>query len=278
MAPPEERKHIAHSGATAAIGLFTGLAADPTALNELQAISGEPTAKAVRALLAVSRGDSAGARRTLAEPDSSEYGKYMYMVYTRPFVAQAYYLLGDYETTLRMLEGFQPSAFQTASSTRAGACSAGSGCCEGLPMSDWAGEPKRERNTARSWPSGREPIPHYCLSSSRRSGGWRGWNMLGESQESGVRSQESGVRSQESGVRSQESAQAGPGPPFKCKSEHALHPPTPSSRLPTSLSYIHWSSTVVAGAARFPRKVRAPSGRLPGNSWAPQGDGQGHRE
>jgi tetratricopeptide (TPR) repeat protein len=37
----------------------------------------------------------------------------MYMVYTRPFVAQTYYLLGDYETTLRMLEGFQPSAFQT---------------------------------------------------------------------------------------------------------------------------------------------------------------------
>ena len=113
MAPPDERKHIAHSGATAAIGLFTGLAADPTALKELQAISGEPATKAVRALLAVSRGDSAEARRTLAEPDSSEFGKYMYMVYTRPFVAQAYYLLGDYETTLRMLEGFQPSALQT---------------------------------------------------------------------------------------------------------------------------------------------------------------------
>ena len=27
-----------------------------------------------------------------------------------------------------------------------------------------------------------------------------------------------------------------------------------------------------------PRKVRAPEGRLPGNAWAPQGDGQGHRE
>jgi len=26
------------------------------------------------------------------------------------------------------------------------------------------------------------------------------------------------------------------------------------------------------------RKVRAPQGRLPGNAWAPQGDGQGHRE
>src|SRR2546423_15198847 len=26
------------------------------------------------------------------------------------------------------------------------------------------------------------------------------------------------------------------------------------------------------------RKVRAPEGRLPGNAWAPQGDGTGHRK
>jgi tetratricopeptide (TPR) repeat protein/tRNA A-37 threonylcarbamoyl transferase component Bud32 len=113
MAPTEHRKHIAHTGATAAIGLFTGLEADSTALKELQAISGDTNPKEVRALLAVSRGDSAAARRTLAEPDSSGYGKYMYMVYTRPFAAQAYYLLGEYETTLRVLEGFQASALQT---------------------------------------------------------------------------------------------------------------------------------------------------------------------
>jgi tetratricopeptide (TPR) repeat protein len=112
MAPIEQRKHIAHTGATAAIGLFTGLEADSTALKELQAISGDPNPKEIRALLAVSRGDSAGARRTLAEPDSG-YGKYMYVVYSRPFAAQAYYLLGEYETTLRVLEGFQPSALQT---------------------------------------------------------------------------------------------------------------------------------------------------------------------
>lgn len=113
MAPTEQRKHVAHSGATAAIGLFTGLAADTTALNELQAISGETNPKEVRALLAISRGDSAAARRTLVEPDSSGYGKYMYTVYTRQFAAQAYYLLGDYETTLRLLESYKPSAFQT---------------------------------------------------------------------------------------------------------------------------------------------------------------------
>jgi eukaryotic-like serine/threonine-protein kinase len=113
MAPTEQRKHVAHSGASAAIGLFTGLAADTTALNELHAISGETNPKEVRALLAISRGDSAVARRTLVEPDSSGYGKYMYTVYTRQFAAQAYYLLGDYETTLRLLESYKPSAFQT---------------------------------------------------------------------------------------------------------------------------------------------------------------------
>jgi serine/threonine protein kinase/tetratricopeptide (TPR) repeat protein len=113
MAPAEQRSHIAHTGATAAIGLFTGLAADSSALHELQAISGEPGAKEVRALLAVSRGDSSAARRTLAEPDSMGYGKPMYTVFNRPFAAQAYYLLGDYETTIRVLEGFQPAALQT---------------------------------------------------------------------------------------------------------------------------------------------------------------------
>jgi serine/threonine protein kinase/tetratricopeptide (TPR) repeat protein len=113
MAPAEYRKHIAHSGASAAIGLFTGIAADTTALHELQVISGEPAAKEVRALLAVSRGDSAAARRTLAEPDTSAYGKHMYRGFTEPLAAQAYYLLGEYQTTVRVLEGYQPSALQT---------------------------------------------------------------------------------------------------------------------------------------------------------------------
>jgi tetratricopeptide (TPR) repeat protein len=33
----------------------------------------------------------------------------MYKVYSLPYAAQAYYLLGDYETTLRVLEGFEPA-------------------------------------------------------------------------------------------------------------------------------------------------------------------------
>jgi tetratricopeptide (TPR) repeat protein len=114
MAPAEQRKHVAHSGASAAIGLFTGLAGDTTALHELQVISGEPATKEVRALLAVSRGDTAAARRTLAEPESHPYGKHMYRVLTEPLAAQAYYLLGEYETAIRVLEGYQTSALQTA--------------------------------------------------------------------------------------------------------------------------------------------------------------------
>jgi eukaryotic-like serine/threonine-protein kinase len=113
MAPVDQRKHIVHSGATAAIGLFTGLAADSSAVGELQALSGEPPVREVRALLAVSHGDSAAARRTLAEPDTVG-PKHMYTVYSRPYAAQAYYLLGDYETTLRVLEDFRPSSLQTS--------------------------------------------------------------------------------------------------------------------------------------------------------------------
>jgi serine/threonine protein kinase/tetratricopeptide (TPR) repeat protein len=113
MATPERRKHLVHTGAPAAIGLFTGLAADSTALTELQAISGEAPSKEVRALLAMSRGDSAAARRALAEPDSGTTKKYMYPVYNRPYAAQAYYLLGDYDATLRVLQDFEPSNLYT---------------------------------------------------------------------------------------------------------------------------------------------------------------------
>lgn len=113
MATPDKRKHLVHSGATAAVGLFTGLAADSTAMTELRAMSGEAPPKEVRALLAVSRGDSAAARRALAEPEPAGSHKHMYPMYTRPHAAQAYYLLGEYETTLRVLEGFEPSSFHT---------------------------------------------------------------------------------------------------------------------------------------------------------------------
>jgi tetratricopeptide (TPR) repeat protein len=113
MAPADQRKHVAHSGAAAAIGLFTGPAADSSALSEYRALTGETLTKEVRALLALSRGDSAAARRALAEPDSVQ-AKIMYASYRRPLAAQAYFLLGDYQATLRALQDFEPEALRTA--------------------------------------------------------------------------------------------------------------------------------------------------------------------
>jgi tetratricopeptide (TPR) repeat protein len=112
MASSEQRIHMAHSGASAAIGLFTGPAADTSALEEYRALTGEALTKEVRALLALSRGDSAAARRALTEPDTSR-SKPMYATYRRPLAAQAYYLLGDYQATLRTLRDFEPEALWT---------------------------------------------------------------------------------------------------------------------------------------------------------------------
>ncbi len=115
MAAPDSRKHLMHSGASAAIGLFTGPSADSTALVEYRAMTGEQLSPEVRALLALSRGDSTGARRMLAEPDTGVKGmpKWTSNLYTRPLAAQAWFLLGDYQRTLHMLRDFEPAALKT---------------------------------------------------------------------------------------------------------------------------------------------------------------------
>ena len=38
----------------------------------------------------------------------------MYATYRRPLAAQAYFLLGDYQATLRTLQDFEPAALRTA--------------------------------------------------------------------------------------------------------------------------------------------------------------------
>jgi tetratricopeptide (TPR) repeat protein len=116
MASPDARKHLAHSGASAAIGLFTGPSADSTAIVEYRALTGEGLGREVRALLALSQGDSTGARRLLTERDTTpvEMSKWTYGLYNRPLAAQAYFLLGDYNRTLSMLRDFEPQALKTA--------------------------------------------------------------------------------------------------------------------------------------------------------------------
>jgi tetratricopeptide (TPR) repeat protein len=115
MATQDSRKHLMHSGASAAIGLFTGPSADSSALVEYRAMTGEQLSPEVRALLALSRGDSTGARRMLAEPDSTMKGmpKWTASLYTRPLAAQAWFLLGDYQRTLHVLRDFEPEALRT---------------------------------------------------------------------------------------------------------------------------------------------------------------------
>ncbi|HEX6106801.1 MAG TPA: hypothetical protein VFZ26_14530, partial [Gemmatimonadales bacterium] len=114
MAPADKRAHLAHSGASAAIGLFTGPAADTTAIAEYRVMSGDRLSKEVRALLALTRGDSGAARLALAEPDAPDSKQMMYSLYRRPLAAQAYYLLGDYQTTLQVLQDFEPATLRTA--------------------------------------------------------------------------------------------------------------------------------------------------------------------
>ena len=115
MAAPDSRKHLVHTGASAAIGLFTGPSADSTALVEYRAMTGETLSPEVRALMALSRGDSTSARRMLAEPDTISIGmpKWTAGAYDRPLAAQAWFLLGDYDRTLHMLRDFEPAALKT---------------------------------------------------------------------------------------------------------------------------------------------------------------------
>jgi tetratricopeptide (TPR) repeat protein len=63
--------------------------------------------------MALERNDKAGARKALAEPDSAMISMKgpQYLVFRRPLAAQAYYLLGDYERALKLLEGFDGPEF-----------------------------------------------------------------------------------------------------------------------------------------------------------------------
>ncbi len=105
---PEKRAKLLAAGGAAAVGLLTSATPDESAVTEMQTMSGAQPAKEVRALMALEHNDQAAARKALAEPDSltmSMKGP-SYLVFRRPLAAQAYYLLGDYERALKLLEGF----------------------------------------------------------------------------------------------------------------------------------------------------------------------------
>ena len=138
------------------------------------AMTGEPLSREVRALLALSRGDSAAARRVLAEPDTAghgmmqvDLGAWLHPAAGGPGVLPPRRLSDDAPDAA----GFRarrPS--RPAGSTPGGECWAGSACSAPRPTSSSDAEPRRGRSTARSWRSGRRPTPPCSRSSPGAAG------------------------------------------------------------------------------------------------------------
>ena len=108
VTPPAERRMVAYSGASAAVGLLASPEPDASAVEELQAITGDTMPREVRALMALRRGDSAAARRTMAEPESLMTKGSTYIAWRRPLAALVYNSLGEPRQALAQLEDFEP--------------------------------------------------------------------------------------------------------------------------------------------------------------------------
>jgi hypothetical protein len=83
---------------------------------ELEALTGHPSAREVRALAALARGDSAAARRALSDSGAREdKSKGVYWGFagndSRPLEAEARFQLGDYRGALSLLSGFDEAKF-----------------------------------------------------------------------------------------------------------------------------------------------------------------------
>jgi tetratricopeptide (TPR) repeat protein len=108
-----ERADIAGAGASAAVGLLLSADPDPGPVAELEALTGRRLAPGVRALAALARGDSAEARRVLADsapPPAKDAKGGIYLSFawndSRPLEAEARFQLGDYRGALTLLAGF----------------------------------------------------------------------------------------------------------------------------------------------------------------------------
>jgi len=90
------------------VGLLASPEPDASAVEELQAITGDTMPREVRALMALRRGDSAAARRTMAEPESLMTKGSTYIAWRRPLAALVYNSLGEPRQALAQLEDFEP--------------------------------------------------------------------------------------------------------------------------------------------------------------------------
>jgi hypothetical protein len=118
-APRGDRASLITYGWGAAVGLFLQNPADPAPLQELAALGAGETPPELRALMALTRGDSAGARALLQQPDSAMDAKYkdrpQWWGYRQLLSARLWFDLGDRARAARALDGFDPSRYSASS-------------------------------------------------------------------------------------------------------------------------------------------------------------------
>ena len=119
-APAADRASVAGAGAAAAVGLLLGADPDSRPLAELETLTGRTASPEVRALAALAHGDSAVARRALADSGrrSDQVESKSDLIYlgigwndSRPLEAEARYQLGDYRGAIEMLQSFNEKQF-----------------------------------------------------------------------------------------------------------------------------------------------------------------------
>ncbi len=114
---PAARASVARAGASAAQGLLLSSGDETVALEQLRALTGSEHAIPFLALMALAQGDSATARAELNRkpgpkakmPPMSSFA----MGDFRPVAAEAHYLLGNYQLTIDLLNGFDAAHLST---------------------------------------------------------------------------------------------------------------------------------------------------------------------
>lgn len=103
--------------APTALGLLLGPTGDPSAVAELERLANQPSPAPVRAILLARRGDTAAARRLLADSADRTRSTPSAISWSfeggdlSPVAAQAYFEIGDYAKTVELLKGFQSQDF-----------------------------------------------------------------------------------------------------------------------------------------------------------------------